>query len=92
MGVQELGYCPNVFNRIGGPCVVTTAVCYGTVCGTPTSEAAVVPLATGASRGPMDLDPANAIAIIKAAKIEPKMAFACSHRSNVRRSSGDSLL
>jgi hypothetical protein len=60
--------------------------CYGT----PTSEA--VSLATAASRGPMDLDPANAIAIIKAAKIEPKMAFACSHRSNVRRSSADSLL
>jgi hypothetical protein len=40
----------------------------------------------------MEQDPANAIAISTTAKIDPKMAFACSHRSNVRRSSVDSLL
>src|SRR5262245_11970842 len=51
-----------------------------------------VPLATAASRGAMDLDPANAIAMSATAKIDPKMAFASSHRSNVRRSSADSLL
>jgi hypothetical protein len=62
------------------------------LCNTLTSEAAAVPLSTAASRCPIDPDPANAIAMSKTAKIEPQRAFASSHRSNVCRSSADSLL
>src|SRR5262249_23919661 len=86
-GCPTLG--PNVFNRIGGPCVVTASVRVGRYSDAPTAK---LPPATAASRGAMDLDPPNAIAISTTAKIDPKMAFACSHRSNVCRPSADSLL
>src|SRR5262249_4848946 len=47
--------------------------------------------ATAGSCGPRDLEP-TAIAIIPAKNIAPTIAFALSHRLNVRRSSADSLL
>jgi hypothetical protein len=50
---------------------------------------ALVLLATAASCGPADMEPATAIAIIPAAKIDPNIAFAWSHRLNARWFSGD---
>jgi hypothetical protein len=81
----------NSFDRTLGSWVVTTPGCFERWCDTATSEAFVL-LATSASPGPTDLEPINAIAISPVAKIAPTMAFALSHRSTVRRSSGDSLL
>jgi hypothetical protein len=79
----------NSFYRIMGSWVVTTPGCLERCSDTATSEAFVL-LASSASRGPTDLAPVNAIAISPVAKIAPTTAFAVSHRSNVRWSSGDS--
>ena len=73
----------NSFDRILGPWVVTMPGCLQRCSDTATSEAFVL-LATSASRGPTELEPVNAIAISPLAKIAPTMAFAVSHRSNVR--------
>jgi hypothetical protein len=81
----------NSFDRTLGPWVVAVPGCLQRCSDTATSEAFVL-LATSASPGPTDLEPINAIAISPVAKIAPTMAFALSHRSTVRRSSGDSLL
>jgi len=81
----------NCFGRILGSWVVTMPGCLQCCCDTATSEAFVL-LATSASRGPTNLEPVNAITISPVAKIAPTMAFALSHRSNVRRSSRDSLV
>jgi len=49
------------------------------------------PAAIVASVCPTELKPTHAIAIIPMKRIAPKMAFASSHLSNVRLSSGDSF-
>ncbi|MBV8286171.1 MAG: hypothetical protein JOZ35_04530 [Hyphomicrobiales bacterium] len=81
----------NSFCRTLGSWVVAMPVCLQRCSDTATSEAFVL-LVTCASRGPPDLEPANAITISPVAKIAPTMTFALSHRSNVRRSSRDSPL
>ena len=81
----------NSFCRILGSWVVAMPGCRQRCSDTATSEAFVL-LASSASRGPTDLEPVNAIAISAVAKIAPTMAFALSHRSNVRWSSRDSPL
>src|SRR6516164_6867986 len=64
----------NSFDRTLGSWVVTVPGCLERCSDT----------ATSASRGPTDPEPVNAIAISPVAKIAPTMAFALSHRSNVR--------
>src|SRR5215831_5175859 len=81
----------NSFCRTLGSWVVGMPGCLQRCSDTATSEAFVLP-ATSASRGPTDLEPVNAITISPVAKIAPTMAFALTHRSNVRRSSRDSPL
>jgi hypothetical protein len=81
----------NSFYRIFGSWVITTPVGLRRCSGIAPPEALVL-LATAASRGPADMEPANAIAIMPAVKIDPNMAFALSHRLNVRWSSADILL
>ena len=81
----------NSFCRTLGSWVVAMPGCRHRCSDTATSEAFVL-LATSTSRGPTDLEPVNAITISAVAKIAPTMAFALSHRSNVRRSSRDSPL
>jgi hypothetical protein len=81
----------NSFSRTLGSWVVAMPGCLQRCSDTATSEALVL-LASSASRGPTDLEPVNAITISPVAKIAPTMAFALSHRSNVRWSSGDSPL
>ena len=73
----------NSFDRTLGSWVVTVPGCLERCSDTATSEAFVL-LATSASRGPTDPEPVNTIAISPVAKIAPTMAFALSHRSNVR--------
>jgi hypothetical protein len=73
----------NSFDRTLGSWVVTVPDCRQRCSDTATSEAFVL-LATSASPGPTDLELVNAIAISPVAKIAPTMAFALSHRSNVR--------
>jgi hypothetical protein len=77
----------NRFCRIFGSWVVTTPI--GLRRGSGITPEALVLLATAASPGPADMKPATAIAIIPAAKIDPNMAFALSHRLNARWFSGD---
>jgi len=77
--------------RTFGSWVVAMPGCLQRCSDTATSEAFVL-LAASASRGATDLEPVNAITISPVAKIAPTMAFALSHRSNVRRSSRDSPL
>jgi hypothetical protein len=81
----------NSFCRTLGSWVVAMPGCLQRCSDTATSDAFVL-LASSASRGPTDLEPVNAITISPVAKIAPTMAFALSHRSNVRRSSRDSPL
>jgi len=81
----------NSFCRTFGSWVVAMPGCLQRCSDTATSEAFVL-LAASASRGATDLEPVNAITISPVAKIAPTMAFALSHRSNVRRSSRDSPL
>jgi hypothetical protein len=81
----------NSFCRTLGSWVVVMPGCLQRCSDTATSEAFVL-LATSAPRDPTDLEPVNAITISPVAKIAPTMAFALSHRSNVRRSSRDSLV
>jgi hypothetical protein len=73
----------NSFDRTLGSWVVTMPGCFERCSDTATSGAFVL-LATSASCRPTDPEPVNAIAISPVAKIAPTMAFALSHRSNVR--------
>jgi hypothetical protein len=84
----DAAHTQNSFCRVFGSCVVTTPIGLRRGSGMTPPEALVL-LATAASRDPADMEPATAIAIIPAAKIDPNMAFAVSHRLNARWFSGD---
>jgi hypothetical protein len=76
------------FCRIFGSWVITTPIGPRRGSGIAPPEALVL-LVTAASRGPADMEPATAIAIMPAVKIDPNIAFALSHRLNARWFSGD---